>query len=113
MPWSKVPPDLLKPHSKALGLGALAAIGAGIANLLEPWPLKLVLDSVLRSRPPSGRLSTFIATVAGNDKFSVLTFAAGAVLAIAALGALCSYVQKRVITSVGQWVMHDLRRTLY
>ena len=36
-----------------------------------------------------------------------------AVLAIALAGALCSYAEKYVTTSVGQWVMHDLRRTLY
>ena len=40
-------------------------------------------------------------------------FAAIAVLAIAVLGALCSYAEKYFTTSVGQWVMHDLRRTLY
>ena len=28
--------DLLRPYTKALVLGALAAIGDGIANLLEP-----------------------------------------------------------------------------
>ena len=29
------------------------------------------------------------------------------------MGALCSYAEKYLTTSVGQWVMHDLRRTLY
>ena len=28
-------------------------------------------------------------------------------------GAICSYAEKYVTTSVAQWVMHDLRRTLY
>src|SRR4029077_11599557 len=36
-----------------------------------------------------------------------------AVLAIAIMGAVCSYIEKSITTSVGQWVMHDLRRTLY
>src|SRR2546422_6065792 len=31
----------------------------------------------------------------------------------AVVGAFCAYIQKRSVTSVGQWVMHDLRRTLY
>ena len=30
-------------------LGLLAVVGESIANLLQPWPLKLVLDDVLRS----------------------------------------------------------------
>ena len=43
--------ELLKPHVTALTIGFLAVVGEGVANLLEPWPLKIVLDSVLRSRP--------------------------------------------------------------
>src|SRR5205823_13169839 len=97
----------------ALAIGVAAAIGEGVGNLLEPWPIKVVLDNVLRSRPLTGWLNHAILSAIGDDKFAVLKFAAVAVLFIAALGALCSYVQKRVITSVGQWVMHDLRRTLY
>ena len=104
---------LLKPHSKALGLGMVAVIGEGVANLLEPWPLKVVLDTVLRFRPAGGWLNHLISSIAGTDKLAILKFAAIAALAIAAMGALCSYTEKYCTTSVGQWVMHDLRRTLY
>ena len=51
---------LLKPHAKALAIGLLAVIGEGITNLLEPWPLKIVLDNVLRTRPMSGWLNGLI-----------------------------------------------------
>src|SRR5713101_2940402 len=104
---------LLKPHSKALALGILAVIGEGIANLLEPWPLKVVLDLVVRSRQTGGWLNHLILSAIGQDKLSILKYAAAAALIIAALGALCSYAEKYLTTSVGQWVMHDLRRTLY
>jgi subfamily B ATP-binding cassette protein MsbA len=105
--------DLLRPHYKMLAVGFLAVVGEGIANLLEPWPLKVVLDNVLKSRPMQGWLNTWIASWVGQDKLAVLEFAAFAVLAIAVVGAACSYVEKYVTTSVGQWVTHDLRRTLY
>jgi ATP-binding cassette subfamily B protein len=104
---------LLKPHSKALGVGILAVIGEGIANLLEPWPLKVVLDIVLKSRQSSGWLNHFILSAIGQDKLTILKYAAAAALVIAAFGAVCSYAEKYLTTSVGQWVMHDLRRTLY
>jgi ATP-binding cassette subfamily B protein len=104
---------LLKPHSKALGFGLLAVIGESAANLLEPWPLKIVLDNALKSRPMGGWLNRLIVPVAGADSLAILKFAAIAVLAIAALDALCSYAEKYLTTSVAQWVMHDLRRTLY
>ena len=85
----------------------------GLANLLEPWPLKVVLDNVLKSRTGNGWLNHLILSHFDHDKLQVLEFAAGAVLVIALVGGLASYVEKYVTTSVGQWVTHDLRRTLY
>jgi len=105
--------DLLKPHSKLLVIGFLAVAGESVANLLEPWPLKIVLDNVLKSRPMQGWLNSWIASWLGQDQLRILEFAALAVLAIAIVGAGCSYIEKYVTTSVGQWVTHDLRRTLY
>src|SRR6201985_1298781 len=100
--------DLLKPHTKILSLGLIAVIGEGIANLLQPWPLKIVLDNVLKSREIHGWLNSIIQSVTGGDKLGALKFAAVAVLVIALVDALCSYTEKYVTTSVGQWVMHDL-----
>src|SRR5580698_9581937 len=105
--------SLLRPHWKLLAIGFLGVLGEGVANLLEPWPLKVVLDNVLRSKPTQGWLNTWILSTFGDDKLGVLKFAALAVLAIAIVGAGCSYVEKYVTTTVGQWVTHDLRRTLY
>ena len=105
--------DLLKPHSKALAVGLVAAVGEGVANLLEPWPLKIVFDSVLRSQPAHGWLNRFITSTVGDDKVAFLKFAVVAVIVIALLDAVCSYTEKYLTTSVSQWVMHDLRQTLY
>jgi subfamily B ATP-binding cassette protein MsbA len=49
----------------------------------------------------------------GTNRLAILKFAAVAALVIAVAGAVCSYWEKYLTTSVGQWVMHDLRRTLY
>jgi ATP-binding cassette subfamily B protein len=105
--------ELLKPHVPALALGVLAVVGEGLANLLEPWPLKIVLDSVLQSRPGQGWLDRLVHAAAGDDKLAILTFACLAVFAIAALDAACSYAERYLTTSVGQWVTHDLRRAVY
>jgi len=105
--------DLLKPHSKLLALGLLAVIGEGMTNLLEPWPLKIVLDNVLKSREIHGWLNAFILSKVGTNSLAILKFAAVSVLVIAIVGAICSYAEKVVTTTVGQWVMHDLRRMVY
>src|SRR5205085_3004790 len=49
----------------------------------------------------------------GDHTFAILNFAVAAVLLIALLGALSSYTEKVLTTTVSQWVAHDLRRTLY
>ncbi len=106
--------ELLKPHHKALALGVLAAVGDGIANLLGPVPLKIVLDNVLKSKAGDGGwLSAFIVSFVGSNKLAVINFAAIAIMVIALFGAFCAYSEKLLTTSVGQWVMHDLRQTVY
>ena len=44
--------DYLRPHWKALSLALLAVVGEAATDLLEPWPLKIVLDYLLQSKPP-------------------------------------------------------------
>ena len=104
--------DFLKPHTRALLIGLVAAIGETIANLAEPWPLKLVFDSVLKNHPVQGRLADLLFSFIGENKSAILGFAAAAVILIAILGAISSYTHKYYTTTVGQWVMHELRQTL-
>lgn len=104
---------LLQPHWKALTLALLAITGAGAASILEPWPLKILLDYVLGSKRMPEWLASLVHATFGQDKFAILNFTAAAVMLIAITGAISSYVEKYMTTSVGQWVMHDLRRMLY
>ena len=105
--------DLLRPHWRSLAIGITAIAGEGVADLLEPWPLKIVIDNVLRAKQGNGWLNHYLLHTFGDNKLAVLRFAALAVLGIAVLNAICSYIDKYVTTSVGQWVTHDLRRVLY
>ena len=45
---------LLRPHWKALTLAVLAVAGEAATDLLDPWPLKIVLDYLLQSKHPPG-----------------------------------------------------------
>jgi len=105
--------ELLRPHAKALSLAFAAVLGETAANLAEPWPLKIVLDAVSKSKPGHGWLNNWFYSIAGADKLAILKLAALAVLVIAAIGAICSYAEKYLTTTVGQWVMHDLRQRVY
>jgi len=105
--------ELFRPHVVALFLGLLAVAGESAANLLGPWPLKIVLDEVLRGHESHAAVAQWIHSLVGTDKLAILRFACIAVLAIAALDAIASYFEKYLTTSIGQWVSHDLRRTVY
>ena len=94
-------------------IGIAAILVEGAASLAEPWPLKIVLDNVLKSKPGHGWINRWILATAGIDKVTTLKFAALAVLAIATVGAVCNYTEKYITASLGQWIMHDLRRALY
>ncbi len=105
--------QLLKPHKAALTLGFFAVLGEAIANLLQPWPLKIVLDEVFRAHNGKSGVPHFVSRFLGSDKLAVVEFACFAVIIIALLDAISTYGEKYLTTSVGQWVTYDLRRAIY
>jgi ATP-binding cassette, subfamily B, bacterial len=104
--------DVLYPHWLSLSFAFLAVLGTSITDVLEPWPLKIVFDHVFASKRMPDWLASIVSYI-GTDKFSILNFAVLAVIVIALFGAISSYFEKYLTTSVGQWVMHDLRRVVY
>ncbi|HEY7234009.1 MAG TPA: ABC transporter ATP-binding protein [Gemmatimonadaceae bacterium] len=104
---------LLTGHWGALLLG-LAAVGAETAAaLLEPWPIKVVLDTVLRAKPLPQWLARAITATLGANSLAILEFAVAMVLLIAIVGAVGSYIEKQCVTSLGQRVTHELRCRIY
>jgi len=105
--------DILKPHWKALTVAFVAVTFEGLADVLEPWPIKIVLDYVIGSKQLPHWLGAFTHMMPAEDKHEILAFAAIAVIVVAVVGAVSSYTEDFLTTKVGQWVMHDLRHDLY
>ncbi len=105
--------DLIRPHWKALSLALVAVLGETVAVILEPWPIKVVVDNVLQSKKLPTVLSGPVTWMFGSDTSATVNFAVAAVAVIAIVGAVSAYFEKYLTTSVSQWVAHDLRRTLY
>jgi subfamily B ATP-binding cassette protein MsbA len=93
-------------------LALIAVIVESAAELLEPWPLKIILDYVLQSKPLHGPIVTVVHWF-GGDKQSLIEFSVAFVAVIAVAGAASSYLENWLTTKVGQRIMHDLRRTVY
>jgi ATP-binding cassette subfamily B protein len=104
---------LLRPHWKALTLALFAVLGETVADILQPWPIKIVVDNVVRSKELPGWMGGIVSGLFAGDKYGTLNFAVAAVAIIAIVGAVSGYFEKYLTTSVSQWVAHDLRRTLY
>jgi len=104
--------DFIKPHWLSLLLAFVAVIGETLADILEPWPIKIVVDNVLQNKALKGWAGSVVAYI-GTDKLAILYFALAGVILIAVLGAISGYFEKYLTTTVGQWVAHDLRLMLY
>ena len=103
---------LIRSHWKALTLALLAVLGETLADVLEPWPVKVVVDNVLLNKKLPHRLDAIV-NLFPHNAFATLNFALAGVLLIAVIGAISSYTEKFLTTSVAQWVAHDLRRMVY
>ena len=83
---------LLRPHWKLLAVAFVAMLVQSAADLLEPWPLKVIFDYVLGAKPMPAWLAEWMP--AGGQALDVLDVAAAAVIVIAVVGAVSSYTEK-------------------
>ena len=104
---------ILRSYWKTFAVALLAVLGETVADVLEPWPIKVTIDNVVQAKSLTGRWGAFVSGLFGDDRFAILYFALAAVVAIALVGAVSSYVEKYSTISISQWVAHDLRRLLY
>ena len=103
--------QLLRPHWKLLAVAFTAMVVQSAADLLEPWPLKVIFDYVLAAKPMPGWLAEWMP--ADGQALEILRLAAIAVIAIAVVGAISSYTEKYLATTVAKRVGYELRHMLY
>jgi ATP-binding cassette subfamily B protein/subfamily B ATP-binding cassette protein MsbA len=97
----------LWPHRAPLALALGQVLLLSACELLKPWPLKVIIDSVLSGAPPP------FAALASWPREAVLLAACGVlVLTYAALGAL-SVLNNATTIRIGQRMVADLRGDLY
>src|SRR3989449_9891971 len=104
---------LLRQHWKALTLALLAVVGETFADVLQPWPIKVVIDNVVQSKKLPGWLDAFVAGGFAGGKYATLNFAVAAVAIIAAIGAVSGHMPKDPTTPGSQRAGADLPRLGY
>ena len=106
--------ELIRPYRGTLLIILLAMMVETAMSLAAPWPLKVIIDNVVGTHKLPHWLDQMVRPMLeGGGKLQVAGLAALAVVIIALLGALASYVDNYYTESVGQWVANDLRLRTY
>ncbi|MGV0782616.1 ABC transporter ATP-binding protein [Mycolicibacterium peregrinum] len=106
--------ELIRPY-RLLIAGIFAVLLVQIATgLAAPWPLKVVLDSVVGHHPLPGWLHGMLQPLLGGEtKMHIAGLAAIMVLVIAVVAAIASYISNYLTETVGQRIGNDLRTRAY
>lgn len=80
-------------------------------SLAAPWPIKIVLDSVIDARPMPAALAWLLG--GSRDRLALLNVTVAATVLIAVLQAASAYLNAYYTVSIGQWIAHDLRQSIY
>jgi ABC-type multidrug transport system fused ATPase/permease subunit len=105
--------ELVRPYRGWLLVVLLAMLIETAMSLASPWPLKVVIDSVLGSHPLPEWLRGLKEFSVGDSKLGLALLAGIGVVLIAVIGAIATYVDNYYTESVGQWVANDLRIRIY
>lgn len=97
---------------KRLAVALLMTFGMLATRLLEPWPLKVILDSVVGKRPLSGSFA-WLGEWSGGDKYALLGILAGITLLLGVASGFFYYWANILTAKVGQRVVADLRHDVY
>ena len=96
---------------KALALTSVSMIGAGsLAALIAPWPLAILLDTVLGNKPLPAILGPFLG---GTGTYTLLVFAVLFGLVVTAVEHGLAVVDNYVNTKLEQRIILDFRSDLF
>ena len=104
---------LSRPYRKLVLIILLAMIMETLIGLAIPWPLKIIIDSVVGHHPLPGPLQWTHIIFPAENKMQLAAVAAISFVIITALGSLAGYLDNYYNEKVAQYVANDLRRKMY
>jgi subfamily B ATP-binding cassette protein MsbA len=105
---------LIQPYRRTLIVIFIFMLIETAMSLAAPWPLKIILDSVVGDHKLVPWLHRLMGHLLENgSRAHIAMLAAVAFVLIAVIDAIASYIDNYYTESVGQWVAHDLRMRTY
>jgi ABC-type multidrug transport system fused ATPase/permease subunit len=105
--------ELVRPYRGWLLVVLIAMLVETAMSMAGPWPLKVVIDNVLGHHPLPDWLHWVRDLPMAKSKMGLAGVAAIAVVLIAVIGAVATYIDNYYTESVGQWVANDLRIRIF
>ena len=106
--------QLIRPYRGTLVIILLAMLVETAMSLAAPWPLKIIIDNVAGSHKLPAWMNHALGPILeSTSKMHLALLAALAVVLIAVVGAVASYIDNYYTESAGQYVAHDLRMRTY
>ena len=100
----------LRRYRLRLAVGTAFTLGDALLALAQPWPLKIIIDHVLKQQPLDVPGLGF---VAGMSRLELLNAAVAAYIGVILLGALFDYLGTYLMDSSGQRLVSDVREALF
>src|SRR5690242_7700075 len=105
--------NLLRPYRGWLAVILLALLVETAMSLAGPWPLKIVLDSVVGRHPLPGWIVLLLGPRIPDDRVAIAAAAAAGLVIIGVFGSIASYIDHYYTENVGQRVANDLRMRVF
>jgi ATP-binding cassette, subfamily B, bacterial len=99
----------LRPHRRLAGLSLILVVAASLTALLAPWPLAILIDSVLGDKP----LPSLLSGLNGVGTYALLAIAVAGGLLITALAHGLAVADEYVNTRLDQSMVLDLRSDMF
>jgi subfamily B ATP-binding cassette protein MsbA len=103
---------LLRPYRLSLAVGSVLVILVAATSVAAPWPLKIIVDNVIKRKHPSPGLSAFLGSAATGPEI-LLRAALAALVAIVVIGAVSDYFSNAILDGIGERVSSGLRERLF
>ena len=102
----------LRVYWARMAVAGVCLLGAIAADLLAPWPLKIVVDQLLLQKPMPQWLDFLHPLVTGTPVLALVTLAF-AIVALSFSSAVLTYLQTFLVATIGHDVVHRVRHAVF